>query len=385
LVAPITPIRESCYMYANLSNDYISNAIDELAACLGVKEESPCHDLLALLRKKETQACVQQIASRLGLPVRIVLSYMPKDFRPGDANKFCTSALSRTDWTGRGIGGIAAQVAIPAILPMYGTSSLEGYPIRVRVSENCLERPATFIAVMAHELSHVLLGSLIHPQKDNDLYADLVPLLQGFRDIIMTGRKTVESKRSGDSITECTTTYGYLTDSQFRFACDRIRGIIEVHRRHRKRLLKQVALVRRKLAKATQRLARYHDYLQYLDAHPSDRMKTEDACKIVQFHALDYTREWDLAITQGTTTLTPIETFARDPGSLYTPSSLKQLTEYSRRLDSVSEHLDHVVRAISEDLRVARRHVCLFYRLRSILWPGSHLDGAGTTDHSRMS
>jgi hypothetical protein len=38
----------------------------------------PFQDLIALLRTRDTQACVQEIATRLGLPIRISLSYAPK-------------------------------------------------------------------------------------------------------------------------------------------------------------------------------------------------------------------------------------------------------------------------------------------------------------------
>ncbi len=102
-------------------------------------------------------------SARLGLPIRITLSYVSKEFRLGNTEGFRSSGLSRTDWTGRGVDGITAQVSIPDYLPLYGSVALAGYPISVRVSENCLERPETFLAIMAHELSHVLLRSLCHP------------------------------------------------------------------------------------------------------------------------------------------------------------------------------------------------------------------------------
>jgi hypothetical protein len=100
-------------MFDRLTNDDISNALAELIACCGVKEEMPSDDLVTLLRKKDTQGCVQEIATRLDLPVRIVLSYVPRDFRPGASNGFRTEALARTDWTGHGIEGITAQVSVP--------------------------------------------------------------------------------------------------------------------------------------------------------------------------------------------------------------------------------------------------------------------------------
>ncbi len=183
-------------MYEGLSNDDISNALAELITCFGVKEEMPFHDLVTLLRKKDTGGCVQEIATRLGLPVRISLSYVPKDFRPRTSNRFRTSALARTDWTGRGIEGITAQVSIPQHLPMFGSSGLHGFPIRVRVSENCHAYPDTFVAIMTHELSHVLLASLWSPHKDSELHTDLVPILLGFLTLFGEGERQLTARQA---------------------------------------------------------------------------------------------------------------------------------------------------------------------------------------------
>ena len=119
-------------MFEKLSTEDISIAVDDLIGSLGVREETNCLSLLALLEKKDTQRCVQEIATRLGLPILISLSYVPKDFSPTDTG-FQSSSLSRTDWTGHGVEGITAQVSIPSSLPLFGSSSLAGYPVSVRV------------------------------------------------------------------------------------------------------------------------------------------------------------------------------------------------------------------------------------------------------------
>jgi hypothetical protein len=92
---------------------------------------------------------------------------------------------------------------------LYGTSGLDKFVIQIRVSENCCESPDAFLAVMAHELSHVLLASLWHPNKNSELHTDLVPLLLGFREIARLGRKIVRTATEGNIIRTHTTTYGY--------------------------------------------------------------------------------------------------------------------------------------------------------------------------------
>src|SRR6266702_4793978 len=140
-------------MLEQVSNTEIANALDELIICLGVSKEKPTYNLFEFLQKRNTEGCVQEIASLLGLPIRISLSYVPKGYRPGNSDGFRSSAMTRTDSTGRGIGCITAQVSIPQHLPMFGTPSLQEFPIKVRVSESSHEYPDTFVAVMAHELS----------------------------------------------------------------------------------------------------------------------------------------------------------------------------------------------------------------------------------------
>lgn len=354
-------------MFERLTNDDISNALAELIACFGVKEELPFHDLVTLLRKKDTEGCVQEIATGLGLPVRVSLSYVPKDFRPGTSNGFGTSALAGTDWTGCGIEGITAQVSIPQHLPMFGSSDLQGFPIRVRVSEDCHAHPDTFVAIMAHELSHVILASLWSPHKDSELHTDLVPILLGFRDVVRRGRKTIDSTTSGNTTTTRTTTYGYLTDAQFDFACNYVTGILERHQRDKKRLLKVVEQVQRKLRKATRSLATFRDYFKYLDIHPPERMRKEHAERVVQLHGQDYSLEWESRITAVRKSMEIAEAFAR-PLNHYRTSAVEHLKTHMRALEVVSEELDNVTQAITKDERILRKYVGFIYRLRRTMW-----------------
>ena len=188
-------------MFDGLSNEDVQRACSELIPCLGVKEDICPDNFLRLLYNRDIKGCVQEIATRLGLPVRIDLSFVPKGFRPNNKGGFHSSALAQTDRTGHSIEGIIAQVSIPQTLPLFGSSSLEGFPIRVQISENCYDHPSTFIAVIAHELSHVLLACLRSPHKDSELHTDLVPILLGFRECTWSGRKTHKRSVCGNTTT----------------------------------------------------------------------------------------------------------------------------------------------------------------------------------------
>jgi hypothetical protein len=355
-------------MFDRLSNDEITNALNELISCFGVKGDMPSDDLVVLLRKKNTEGCVQEIAARLDLPVRISLSYVPKDFKPDNTDGFLSSALARTDWTGRGIEGITAQVSIPQYLPMFGTSGLQGYPIRVRVSENCHEHPDTFVAIMAHELSHVLLASLWSPHKDSELHTDLVPILLGFRDAVRRGRKTIESTTSGNTTTTRTTTYGYLTDSQFEFACSHVMRILERHQRDKNHLIEVVKQVQRKLRKATRVLVAFRDYFNYLDRQSPDKMRPEHAQRLVQLHTpQDYSLGWESRIIAIRKSTEVAEAFVRQLNH-YKPGVVEHLRTHTRALEVASDELDQVTQAITKDERILRKYVGFIYRLRRRLW-----------------
>ena len=354
-------------MFDKLSEKDISNALDDLSSTLGFKEEVAVEPFLALMRREDTQRCVQEIALWLGLPVQIDLSYVSKDFKAGDPNRFHSDQLSKTDWTGRGIEGITAQVAIPKYMPTYGTKALEGYHIRVRVSENCHEQPATFIAIMAHELSHVLLYSLLHPQRDSELHTDLVPVLLGFSDIVGTGRKVAKLSTKGNTTTQHTTTYGYLTDSQFQFASDTVKTAVAGHSSEKNSLREQTAQIHLKLRIARRRLARFRKYLQHIDKNPKAAVKPGHAPKLVECHGLSYTREWEIAIEQTEGVLHEVEGFI-EPLNHYTSRAVERLNQYPHTLKLTSKQVDDLVSVITSDLRVLRKYVGPIRKLLSVLF-----------------
>jgi hypothetical protein len=354
-------------MFDRLSNNEIATALDELIAILGVEDEMVSDDLISLLQNKDTKGCVQEIAARLGLPIRIDLSYVPKDFKPGNKNRFRSSALAQTDETGRGIEGITAQVSIPQHLPMFGTSGLQGYPIQVRVSENCHEWPGTFVTVMVHELSHVLLASLGSIHKNSELHVDLVPIILGFRDVVRGGRKTTQSTTSGDTITTQTTTYGYLTDSQFEFACNYVYELLDHHSHEKERLLELVRQLQLALNKATQSLSAFRDSFRYLDSHPPKKMSKEHAERVVQLHGRDYTLEWEERIEGVRKIMKNAKTFVQ-PLYHYWTNTVEHIKTHIRVLEAASKELNQIIEATVKDENILRKYSGFIYRLLGLKW-----------------
>jgi len=178
--------------------DELRTALNQLIRCVGVREEIPSNAFASFLRREDTQGCVQLIATKLGLPVRISLSYVSEDSKTRGTERFRTTALVRTGSSGRGTEGVVAEVDIPQDLPMYGTQALKDYTVPVRISRNICKYPSTLVTLLAHELSHILLVSLFHPNKDSELHTDLVPIVSGFHGIVRRGRKRIRTtERNG--------------------------------------------------------------------------------------------------------------------------------------------------------------------------------------------
>jgi len=353
-------------MLDKVSNKEISNALDNLIACLGVKEEIDSHDIDTLLRNQDMEGCVQNIATLLGLPIRVTMSYVPKGSKPSNTNRFRSSALVETDWTGSSIEGITAQVCIPENLPMFGMLGLQGYPIQVRVSEDCHAHSDTFVAIMAHELSHVLLASLRSPYKDSELHTELVPIILGFREVVSRGRKKIKKTTSGNTTTTQTTTYGYFTDSQFEFVSDYVTGLLQRYSQDKKRLLKVVEQIQSKLRVATRSLVTFREYFRYLDIQRPKKMCKEHAERLVQLHEQDYSLEWENLITAVMKSMEFAEAFAR-PQTHYLPSAVEHIKSQIRIIEEASKKLDFVTEAITKDEGMLRKYVGIIYRLRRTL------------------
>lgn len=263
-------------VFSSLSVKELTDAINEMVASVGVSENQPLDKLIELLHRGEVQEATERVAKILRLPVKIALSFVPEDYNSEAPASFRTSALVTTGCDGRGFSGIVAQVAIPRNLPMYGTPALAGFPVQIRVGEKAHRQPYTFIAIMAHELSHIVLHSLIHPQRHSEIHTDLIPLLLGFRAVVAQGRKVVVTEHQGDSIRTTTTTHGYLTDEQFRIASQRLEKIVANRRAYVRRLRERVMTLQQSTAALEREIKRYKLYRERL-AHPPDQEEAWEA------------------------------------------------------------------------------------------------------------
>jgi len=361
-----------------IDNKYINNAIDELVNLLGIKEEIPIETMLKPFRAGSIKGCIEKIANYLGLPIVINLSYVPASYvsahyQPGGniGDRFESSALAKTDRTGRGVEGITAQVSIPSYLPAYGTSALQNFPISVKVSDNCQRYPETFMAIMAHELSHIVLHSLWHREKDNEFYCDLTAMILGFSKVVKNGRKVVETKKNFDSIETLTTTYGYLSDEQFNFAFNKINKILKKNVNSyvdsRKKLLKRLTDYNRQLSSYKKELFRFRKFVEYLDKNQNKTIRKDDLPKIVLFHQPDYSDEFMAVIRSNEEKLKEINGLYA--GILpyiphYTQQKMNSLQKFTEEIDTLISDLKEKLDLLYNDVSILRKYAGILYKFK---------------------
>jgi len=331
-----------------IGNEYINHAIDELAGFLGIKENIPPEAILEPFRNGKTKECVEKIADYLGLPIKVNLSI---------SDRFESRQLATTNHAGQGVEGINAQVAIPNYLPSYGSSAFNGLPIHVKVSGNCSRFPETFVSIIAHELSHIILHSLLHAEKNNEFYTDLTAMILGFSKVIRLGRKVVVTRQNYPLIETTTTRFGYLSDEMFEFAFQRIQQILRVNIKAdsdlRKKIRKKLNICRKQVAFYNRDLLRFRNFVEFLDKDLSRGIRQEDANKIVEFHQTGYFDYFVAVIKNSEQKLKAITGSAT--------GLLKDTKHYNlRRLDSLRvliDRLDELVLEQQQALDLLRNNI----------------------------
>lgn len=264
-----------------VNRKYIESAINELNDLIGTKYLESGIDILKSLKQSNVREAIKNIAEELTLPVDINLLY-EGEISGNQFNSFVSNSLVKYDKYGS--EGIYAQVHIPNDLPFYGSPQFTNFEIKVFTNRKILIHEDTFVMVIAHELSHILLESLRFVKKNNEIYVDLVQILLGFGDFYKRGRVIVE-KISETQYKK--TTIGYLTDDNVSFAYDYIEKINIKN----KELKNEFNLKCREVTKCKEGVEKKLKYLEFylhkLDSKKAPIMK-EHTDSIIQMHDLNF-------------------------------------------------------------------------------------------------
>ena len=350
-------------MENNLTNEYIDTAIEELISLLGIRESVLIEKIKIPYRREDIKECVKDLTYYLGLPIEINLSYVSKDYTPDNSDSFNSKNLVKTDYRGRGNEGIVAQVSIPSNLPIYGSPNLKNFPIKIRVSENCAEYPDSFISVMAHELSHVILYSLLHKNKDNEFYTDLTAMVLGFSGIMEYGRKNVEVERGFESKTIHTTTYGYLSDEQFKYAFNKINHLINKYKELKKKTLRRTESLKSKLLFHNETIFKFEKYLKNIGKYHDKNFEKSDELRIMLMNQIGYTDQLYAVIKENNEKLVNFTEFITK-AELYSNNYLAKTKELEENLKISFRNLNIKFSSLNEDIQLLKKYTGLFNRIK---------------------
>lgn len=340
-----------------VDNRYTDMVIDELVRLVGVKERISYDSLRGLLEQGKTKECVEAIAHYLGLPISVVLLYVPSVYceTTPSGQRFTSTALSKTGGTGRGIESITAQVSLPSALPLFGSSSLKNYFVTVRVSDNVTNYPATFMTTMSHELSHVLLQSLQFKGWDDEVYTDITSMLLGFNEIVERGRKVAEA---GVDIIH-TITYGYLSDEAFDYAYRKISKLLEKNVNTKKAITEKFKYLQKLFVRFKENLSKFEGYIKLIDKSPRNKIHIKDAHQIVLLHQPHYIKKF--------------EDFAGAiEAKLQKYRCYETIRHYKHNWhadvkDEINQFVDEakrVVKSLENDLKVLKKNISFLRKLR---------------------
>jgi predicted DNA-binding protein YlxM (UPF0122 family) len=347
-----------------VDNKYISNAIDELTGFLGIKEHIPAESVLHPLHNGNTKKCVERIANHLGLPITVNLI---------TSESFESCDLVTTDDSSQGTEGITAQVSIPDYLPLYGSPELQGFPIQIKVSGDCKRYADTFVATVAHELSHIVLHSLWHTEKNNEIYTDLAAMLLGFAMAMRRGRYIVETTNIGLGWQQTSTIrFGYLKDDQFQFALSRVNAILKTSRTAVKKMRtaidQKLSNYRKQLDLYRKMFEEFNKLIEYLDRNQAKRIRKEDAKKIVEIHSLNYGDRFVSVLRSNEKKLREIELLYSgwfdQPQNHYSKHKLNSLAVFYKDLNGLLSDIESECDLLKSDVVILRRCFSFVNRLQ---------------------
>jgi len=226
---------------------------------------------------------------------------------------------------------------------------------------------------MAHELSHVLLHSLWHTEKNNEIYTDLAAMVLGFCEVMNIGRKVVKTEDHFSYTQTVTTTYGYLADEQFRVARDCIREILKDERAGwedvKQRTVKRLAGYRKQVHLHRKKLCELRKLVECIDRNPASRkVRNEDALKVVEVHGPNYIEELASMLTANKSKLEEAERQYSDRcehrNQHYTTPRLDSLRAFYESLYVMVSESTNEYRVVSNDVAMLRRYVGFIDRLK---------------------
>jgi len=180
---------------------HLSVLLKQLINDFGIKEPVPDGGLKILFSNNLYAECTLEIMRKMGLTNTVKIICYPDEKFPKKDNSaaFITLPLS--------------QVGPSAILS--STKKIE-----IAIKKSITKKYETFVYVIAHELSHIILHGKYHKLKDSEEATDIYAIISGFAEIIKDGIHVTNYRDHNYATGETNssyTTYGYINYSDFMY------------------------------------------------------------------------------------------------------------------------------------------------------------------------
>jgi hypothetical protein len=87
-----------------------------------------------------------------------------------------------------------ANICLPEKFPLYGTKEYENLNLTLNFHKELLNNYYSFVMMISHELSHIILYSLNHPLKKSEKATDITAIVLGFAYFFELGHTIIEEK-----------------------------------------------------------------------------------------------------------------------------------------------------------------------------------------------
>ncbi len=186
-----------------LTNEQIKQYIDQLVSFYGHCDPIKETALSILFQQNLYGECLRQIMIYMRLKTRIKITYLPTHAYQDDKS--------------------LGYVTIPETLPFIGTPAFKEMLFVICAKAEAKQNFHTFVYMLSHEVSHIVLHGSNHPLKQSEMATDLCTLVFGFEEFVSKGRCTIASNPVLGSQSLVTT--GYLSHEQVLFATSYLRTL----------------------------------------------------------------------------------------------------------------------------------------------------------------
>jgi len=150
-----------------------------------------------------------------------------------------------------------------------------------------------------------------------------------------------------------------LSDQQFEFAHTEISKILRQNKDAKKKFISQLKSLQKRLGTLKKNALRFKNYMEFLDKIRTVNISLKDAQKIVSFHNFGYIDDTEnfIYITE--------QALGEKQNHKSTRHYLcGQFDNLNRNLETINYEMKQKEECLKRDLRVLRRNIKLFDRLR---------------------